>query len=65
LETPHQKVEPSELIERALEKLGEKLFKGELKGTMGDLIRLLQLQKDLGFDQPTQVTVQWVDKSGE
>ncbi len=65
METPKSNVEPSELIARALQKVGQKLDKDEFKGTIGDLIRLIQLQKELGFDQPTQVTVQWVDKIEE
>ena len=63
MEKPKRKLTKAELIERAIENLENKLTKDDVKGSMGDLIRLLQLQKDLGFDQPTQVTVQWVDKN--
>ena len=63
LENPKRKLTQAELIERAIERLEKKLDKDEVKGNMADLIRLLQLQKDLGFDQPTQVTVRWVEKN--
>ena len=62
LEPPKPRPTNAELIERAIERMGARLEKDDLKGSVGDLIRLLQLQKDLGFDQPTQVIVQWVDK---
>ena len=57
------KLTKAELIERAIENMEQKLNKEEVKASIGDLIRLLQLQKDLGFDQPKQVTVRWVDKT--
>ena len=58
-----KKLTTAELIERAIENMEQKLDKEGVKASVGDLIRLLQLQKDLGFDQPKQVTVRWVEKN--
>jgi hypothetical protein len=62
LEKPKRTLTHEELIERAMEKLQKDLDKPEAKGTVGDLIRLIQLQRDLGFDQPKKVTILWVEK---
>ena len=64
LDKPKRKrLTTAELIERAIENMEQKLDKEGVKASVGDLIRLLQLQKDLGFDQPKQVTVRWVEKN--
>lgn len=63
---PKRKLTQEELIERAIEVIGQKLETDTSgKPSIGDLIRLFQLQKDLGFDQPKQVTVKWVVEQNE
>ena len=37
--------------------------KKELKGTLGDFIRLLQLEKELEDEQPKEIEVRWVEPS--
>jgi len=34
------------------------------KGTLGDYIKLIQLAKDLGADQPREIKVTWIDQDG-
>ena len=63
LEKPKRKLKQQELVERAIERMDKKLNEDKVTGTMSDLIRLLQLQKEMGDDQPIQVTVRWVDKN--
>jgi hypothetical protein len=38
-----------------------KLGKDEVKATLGDYIRLVQLQKELEEEEPRDITVTWVE----
>lgn len=49
------------LVGKAIANIEAKLDKDELKPTYGDLIRLLQMRKELGEDQPREITVSWVE----
>jgi hypothetical protein len=53
------------LVRRAIQKIGEKLDTGELKPTVGDLIRLVQLKKELkelkDEKPPKEIKVSWVE----
>jgi hypothetical protein len=49
------------LIRKAIEALEYKLHSPELKGTVADLVRLLQMEKELMPELPQEVRVQWVD----
>lgn len=48
-------------IKTAIEALERKLCSPELKGTVADLVRLLQMEKELMPELPREVRVQWVD----
>ena len=53
------------LIDDLLKEVAGKL-KGNLnKATVADLIRLMELQKDVEEEQPREITVQWVEPSEE
>jgi hypothetical protein len=60
-ETQHNKVH---LIRKAIEALEYKLHSPELKGTVADLVRLLQMEKELTPELPREVRVKWVDSFG-
>lgn len=45
------------MLERVEQKLGE----GDVKATVADYIRLVQLQKELADEAPGEITVTWVD----
>ena len=49
-------------VDAAIGKIREKLCSDDLKGSMADLVRLLQLRQELTELQPRQVTVRWVDE---
>lgn len=49
-------------VDAAIGKIQKKLRSDDLKGTTGDLVRLLQLRQELADVQPKQVTVRWVDE---
>ncbi len=45
------------MLERVEQKLGE----GDVRATVGDYIRLVQLHKELEEEEPGEITVRWVD----
>lgn len=51
----------AELLNEVLRKVEEKVANGELKPTLGDLVRLWQLERELGDQQPKEIKVQWVE----
>jgi len=55
-----RKTRQKRLVEKAIESIGSKLETNEVKGTMGDLIRLLQFQKEMDGEEPREIEVKWV-----
>jgi hypothetical protein len=51
------------LVKMVMESIEEKLRANELKPTVGDFIRLLQLEKELGEEQPKEIKVSWIEPS--
>ncbi len=49
------------MVQQILEKVEQKLNEGEVKATLGDYIRLVQLQKELEEEEPAEITVKWVE----
>ena len=58
---PKPKGSKLELVNRLLLTVESRLAKDELKATLGDFIRLLQLQKVLETEQPREIEVRWVE----
>jgi len=58
-----QAINKAALVNRMIQSFEEKLEKKELKGTLGDFIRLLQLEKELEDEQPKEIEVRWVEPS--
>ncbi len=58
---PGTRAREGELIARAIKSVEERLKSAKLTPSIGDYIRLVQLQKDMGFQQPRQVTVTWIE----
>lgn len=50
------------LIQKLIQSIEAKLDSEQIKGSVGDLIRLLQIQKELEDEQPKEITVTWVDR---
>ena len=48
-------------IRGAIAALAGKLHSPEVKGAVGDLVRLLQMEKELTPELPREVRVKWVD----
>ena len=51
------------LVGRALKKIEQKLKADELKPTVGDLVRLVEMEKKLEADdeQPAEIKVTWIE----
>jgi hypothetical protein len=49
------------VIRKAIKALEYKLHSPELKGTVADLVRLLQMEKELTPELPREVRVKWLD----
>jgi DNA-binding HxlR family transcriptional regulator len=49
------------VIRKAIENIEQKLDDGKLTPTVADLVRLLQIEKDLEDEQPVEVRVTWVE----
>ncbi|HZT34205.1 MAG TPA: hypothetical protein VFA33_30215 [Bryobacteraceae bacterium] len=51
------------LIRKAIQNIESKIDTNEVKATIGDFIRLLQLEKEMEIEQPRDIKVTWVDKN--
>jgi hypothetical protein len=57
-----------ELVQNVIRKIGTKLETDtDLKGTIGDLVRLIQLEKEIEeeTETPDEIKVTWVDRRKE
>jgi hypothetical protein len=54
------------LVSMVIQQIGDKIESNELKGTVGDLVRLIQLEKELKAEkQPREIKVSWVEPEEE
>jgi len=51
----------SALVDKMIRSIETKLESQEIKATLSDFIRLLQLQKELAEEKPREITVRWVE----
>lgn len=49
------------VVRKLLKKLEEQMGGGEMKASLGDYIRLVQLHKELDEESPREIKVTWVD----
>lgn len=64
---PEKKTAPETraAVNKILQNLEKKLSEGEVKATLGDYIRLVQLQKEMAEESPSQIIVTWVEDLSE
>jgi hypothetical protein len=55
----------AELVSKVIQTFEKKLNSDQLKPTVGDFIRLLQLEKELEEQQPREIEVTWVERDGK
>lgn len=52
----------AEVLDAAIERIQEQLKSGELKGSVADLVRLLQLRTEVAGSQAQPITVRWIEE---
>lgn len=55
----------ADVVESAIAKIQAELGKARVKASVADLVRLLQLRKELSDTQPKTVTVRWIEEWNE
>lgn len=55
-----ERVRVTELLESAIEKLGERLQGQDFKPTLADYLKLMQLEKEFDQEQVKEIKVTWV-----
>jgi hypothetical protein len=60
-------VRQTDVVNKLLEKMEQKLTgeNSEMKVTLADYIRLLQLKKEMEDEEPKEIRVTWVDRESE
>jgi len=64
-EEQEKRASKAEMIEDMIQQTREKLKGKGAKASLGDFIRLLQLQREIEEDAPKEVRVTWVETAGE
>ncbi len=59
--TRGKKLTKADFVELLLQNMQHKLHSDDSRATIGDFIRLLQLQKEIEEEQPKEITVRWVE----
>ena len=60
-QTKQVKKSQSDTVREMMGLVEEKLKSGQVKPTLGDYIRLLQLQRELEGEEPSNIEVKWVE----
>jgi hypothetical protein len=55
-----ERVRITELLEKALRQMEARITEGEFKPTMGDYLKLMQLEKDFEQEEIKEIKVTWV-----
>ena len=55
----------AQVVKDMLSKIEGRMNKNEMKATMGDYIRLVQLHKELDDESPKEIKVTWVEPAGD
>ncbi|MGD0498497.1 MAG: hypothetical protein ABSC23_08670 [Bryobacteraceae bacterium] len=56
-----RKIRISDLLAEAIGAIEAKVRDKELKPTIGDYLKLLQMEQELGEEAPKEITVRWVE----
>jgi hypothetical protein len=61
-----QQRDRARIVRKAIESIEAKLGTAEMQPALADLVRLLQIEKELDAEEPREVRVRWVepDKTG-
>ena len=64
-ERKQKKKTQAAVVEKLLKNVEKKLAGKDVKATLGDYIKLVQLQTELEEEEPKDITVTWVDPKPE
>ena len=64
-EREQKKKTQAAVVKKLLENVERKLGGEDVKATLGDYIRLVQLQQELEEEEPKDITVTWVEPASE
>jgi hypothetical protein len=64
-ERKQKKKTQAAVVKKLLKNVEKKLGGEDVKATLGDYIRLVQLQTELEADEPRDITVTWVEPKSE
>jgi hypothetical protein len=64
-ERKQKKKTQAAVVEKLLKNVEQKLEGEDVKATLGDYIRLVQLQQELEDEEPRDIKVTWVDPKPE
>ena len=56
---------PLKVVRALVKQVGEQLVKGEVKATLADYMKLLQLEKEMNDEEPRDIKVTWVKNAEE
>jgi hypothetical protein len=49
------------MVQQILKRMEDRLIKDDAKATLGDYIRLVQLEKELEENEPREIKVTWIE----
>ena len=52
------------IVKKAIDSIEDKLGTEAMQPTLADLVRLLQIEKELAADEPREIRVRWIDPAG-
>ena len=53
-----------DVVRGLIRSMEQRIADGELKATVGDYIRLIQLQRELAAEESKEVRLRWIEKEG-
>ncbi len=60
-EQPETSESKTQVVDQMISDFKRKVEQGEVKVSVGDFIRLVQLRSDLDLDEPKEIRVTWVE----
>ena len=62
---PRRRRSKTTVVKKILKKVEEKLKSDEVRATLGDYIKLVQLEKELEDEEPREIKVTWIEPKPE
>jgi len=59
-----RQIRVSEFLDKVITNMEDKLKSGPIKPTIGDYLKLLQMEQDIEHEVPKEIRVTWVEPTG-